>query len=214
MSNEDQLAELLNRLASSAPRPDLDDLNQRIANAAPGSKTLSTNQPDEKQPVSAPAAGRKIWWLAAAAVALAATIGLTQVRGSDPVELAIASFPNGPEAPQQTIQSWMASGEREIVIWADNESTPEQRAAIEDYLAESPLVDSVLAVSRTEIFEEFQEFWKDEPEILAAVQAEDLPYRIDVTLRDNTTAEDRMFLDLTSAVEGVDSVGYVDTSSD
>lgn len=213
MSNEDQIADLLDGLAANAPQPDLDDLNQRIATASRNPATVQAGSGKQKRSVSRQASSRQAWWLVAAAVALAATIGLTQLLGSDPVELAIASFPNSAEEPEQTIRSWLASGEREIVIWADNDSTPGQRAAIEEYLAERLLVERSSAVSRADIFEEFQEYWRDEPEIIAAVGPEDLPYRIDVTLSDNTTTENGMFLEQVRTLDGVDSVGYIDTSS-
>lgn len=213
MSNEDRLADLLNGLAANAPQSDLDDLNQRIAADSARTSTVHGVSESQRPLVPERESSRKAWWLVAAAVAVVATIGLTQLRGSDPVELAIASFPNSPEEPEQTIQSWLASGEREIVIWVDNESTPEERAAIEKHISESPLVERSRSVSRERIFEEFQLYWRDEPEILAAVRPEDLPYRLDVTLRNNTNNDDSTFVERVTTLDGVDSVGYADTSS-
>lgn len=63
----------------------------------------------------------------------------------------------------------------EFIVWVDEDATQDQIDTIEEALEASPLVESRRYINRQETLADFQEFWEETPEILAAVDADQLP---------------------------------------
>lgn len=63
----------------------------------------------------------------------------------------------------------------EFIVWIDEDATQDQIDTIGDALDASPLVESRRYINRQETLADFQEFWEETPEILAAVDADQLP---------------------------------------
>ena len=68
----------------------------------------------------------------------------------------------------------------EFIVWLSPEATEEQRQSVDGALADSPQVRDHRFVNTEETYAEFEEFWKDSPEVLEAVSPEQLPtsYRV------------------------------------
>lgn len=63
----------------------------------------------------------------------------------------------------------------EFIVWVDEDATQDQIDTIGEALEASPLVESRRYINRQETLADFQEFWEETPEILAAVDADQLP---------------------------------------
>lgn len=63
----------------------------------------------------------------------------------------------------------------EFIVWLEPDATPEQIAFVDRSLEDSSGVKDRRFVDREETFEEFQEFWNESPEVLDAVEPEELP---------------------------------------
>lgn len=63
----------------------------------------------------------------------------------------------------------------EFIVWLSPEATEEQRESVDGALADSPQVRDHRFVNTEETYAEFEEFWKDSPEVLEAVSPEQLP---------------------------------------
>ncbi len=63
----------------------------------------------------------------------------------------------------------------EFIVWLDADATTEQIDTVERALANSVSVKNHRYITRQETFAEFQTFWAESPEILDAVQPEQLP---------------------------------------
>ncbi len=63
----------------------------------------------------------------------------------------------------------------EFIIWIKQDATDEQIQSVERALDESPVVESSVFINRTQTFSEFEEYFAESPEVLAAVTPEDLP---------------------------------------
>jgi cell division transport system permease protein len=63
----------------------------------------------------------------------------------------------------------------EFIVWLDPEATDEQIQTVGDALDTSLAVEDARYITRQETYAEFQEFWADSPEIIDAVQPEQLP---------------------------------------
>jgi hypothetical protein len=62
-----------------------------------------------------------------------------------------------------------------VTVFLTEDVTEAQRAAVSAAIAESPAVDEVTFETREEAFERFKVMFKDQPDMLEDVQAEDLP---------------------------------------
>jgi len=65
--------------------------------------------------------------------------------------------------------------DQQLFIYMNPVATPEQTAAIKKSLDDSPQVSSVDFYDRTGTFEEFKKLFKEQPDLLSSVKAEDLP---------------------------------------
>lgn len=72
-------------------------------------------------------------------------------------------------------------GDVEFIIWIDKEATEQNVQGVRAALDASPNVRDSIYVNREETFQEFQEFWAESPEVLAAVTPDQLPTSFRVT---------------------------------
>jgi len=63
----------------------------------------------------------------------------------------------------------------EFIVWLDPNASQEQIDGVEQALQESPFVESQRYITRQETYAEFEAYWEDTPEILAAVEPDQLP---------------------------------------
>ncbi|GIJ33098.1 permease-like cell division protein FtsX [Verrucosispora sp. WMMD703] len=92
----------------------------------------------------------------------------------------------------------------EVSIFLDAEVTDEQRSALATQLESDPLVSQVTYVNKDEAFQRFQEMFRDSPDLLSAVKADQLPesYRLKLV----NPEEYKTISDQYTSVEGVDQV--------
>ena len=62
----------------------------------------------------------------------------------------------------------------EFIVWLQADATQDQIDTVGDAL-DGPAIESARYITRQETYAEFQEYWEDTPEILAAVEPEQLP---------------------------------------
>jgi cell division transport system permease protein len=96
----------------------------------------------------------------------------------------------------------------EFIIWMQPEATQEQKDAVERALESSPGVAQARYVTREETFVEFQEFYRDQPEVLTAVTPDILPtsWRVVPEIADADVV--RQLGDEFSTLPGVRHVDY------
>jgi cell division transport system permease protein len=75
-------------------------------------------------------------------------------------------------------------GEIEVSIFLSEDVTPAQRTSLDLALKSNPLVLETVYESREEAFKKFQELWKDSPDLVKAVQPNQLPESFRVKLKD------------------------------
>lgn len=63
----------------------------------------------------------------------------------------------------------------EFIIWLNPDAQPEQQQAIDRALDESPQIASYRYITPEETYAEFQEYFKDSPQVIEAVSPEQLP---------------------------------------
>ena len=68
----------------------------------------------------------------------------------------------------------------EFIVWLVPDATQDQIDTVGQALSESPFVEDARYITRQETYAEFEAYWEDTPEILAAVEPEQLPtsYRV------------------------------------
>lgn len=94
----------------------------------------------------------------------------------------------------------------ELEVFMTVDASPEQMASAEQVLRESPRVTDLSFVSKEEAFEEFQRTFADEPELVSAVTAADLPasWRVQVAEPNRENAD--AIRALVAGMPGVDTV--------
>ncbi len=82
-------------------------------------------------------------------------------------------------------------GDVEFIIWVDKEASEQNVQGIRAALDSSPNVRDSIYINRDETFREFQDFWADSPEVLAAVTPEQLPtsFRVSPSVADLSLVE-------------------------
>ncbi|GIJ12932.1 permease-like cell division protein FtsX [Micromonospora andamanensis] len=92
----------------------------------------------------------------------------------------------------------------EVSIFLNADVTDEQRSAIAAQLESDPLISQATYVNKDEAFQRFQEMFRDSPDLLSAVKADQLPesYRLKLV----NPEEYKTISDQYTAVEGVDQV--------
>lgn len=68
----------------------------------------------------------------------------------------------------------------EFIVWLVPDASQDQIDTVGQALSESPFVEDARYITRQETYAEFEAYWQDTPEILAAVEPEQLPtsYRV------------------------------------
>ncbi len=121
--------------------------------------------------------GRTQWLLGAAAaiVVVLGVVGLTRGSGDSDTEIAAAGATD-------TYRSSLVGGDIEFIVWLEPDATQPAIDAVATVLGESPLIESLPYLSQAETYAEFQEFWAQEPEVLAVVKPDALPTSFRVSM--------------------------------
>ncbi len=98
--------------------------------------------------------------------------------------------------------------EVEFIVWLDVGVEQEQIEATSDFLQNSIYVRSIRYVDQESTFQEFQNFYADEPEILELVEPDQLPTSFIVTPQDADVASIRAIGDEIEILAGVDEVEF------
>jgi cell division transport system permease protein len=123
---------------------------------------------------------------AAVAVAVLATIvGLNVAAPADQPIPPVAAAAALPQAGRTQPCTLPAQGPTKVVaIFLREDITEAQRSAVYTELTSDPLVRSVRFESREQAFQKFKELWKDDPDFIKSVGAEQLPESFRLTLAD------------------------------
>lgn len=147
-------------------------------------------------------------WLLGAAAAMVLVLGVFGLtRGSDDSVVEIATADQAADAFLASV----ASG-AEFIVWLEPDAPQEQIDAVGDSINASALVDSARYVSLDETLAEFEKYWQDSPEILAAVKPEQLPTSFRVTLR--AGADPERVASFIRGIEGLPGVRSVLANED
>ncbi|MFI7025085.1 permease-like cell division protein FtsX [Micromonospora sp. NPDC049900] len=92
----------------------------------------------------------------------------------------------------------------EVSIFLEADVTEEQRTAIAGQLDADPLISQVTYVNKDEAFQRFQEMFRDSPDLLSAVKADQLPESYRLRLVD--PEQYRTIADQYTGTAGVDQV--------
>ncbi|MER5457994.1 permease-like cell division protein FtsX [Micromonospora sp. NPDC002389] len=92
----------------------------------------------------------------------------------------------------------------EVSIFLEADVTDEQRTAIAGQLEGDPLISQVTYVNKDEAFQRFQEMFRDSPDLLSAVKADQLPESYRLRLVD--PEQYRTIADQYTGTAGVDQV--------
>ncbi|MFI7075868.1 permease-like cell division protein FtsX [Micromonospora sp. NPDC049903] len=92
----------------------------------------------------------------------------------------------------------------EVSIFLEADVTDEQRTAIAGQLDADPLISQVTYVNKDEAFQRFQEMFRDSPDLLSAVKADQLPESYRLRLVD--PEQYRTIADQYTGTAGVDQV--------
>ncbi|MEV6813364.1 permease-like cell division protein FtsX [Micromonospora sp. NPDC051296] len=92
----------------------------------------------------------------------------------------------------------------QVSIFLNGEVTEEQRADLATRLDADPLVSDVTYVNKDEAFQRFQEMFRDSPDLLSAVKADQLPESYRIKLVD--PQQYKTISDQYASAEGVDQV--------
>ncbi|WP_433531618.1 permease-like cell division protein FtsX [Micromonospora sp. CA-263727] len=92
----------------------------------------------------------------------------------------------------------------QVSIFLKTEVTEDQRSGLAAQLEADPLISEVTYVNKDEAFKRFQEMFRDSPDLLSAVKADQLPESYRIKLVD--PQQYKTISDQYAAVEGVDQV--------
>ncbi|MEM7321998.1 MAG: permease-like cell division protein FtsX [Actinomycetota bacterium] len=98
--------------------------------------------------------------------------------------------------------------EVEFVVWMDRNVEQEQVQSTADFLTASPFIRDHRFIDQEETYEEFQNYFADEPEILELVLPEQLPTSFQVTPQDADVESIRSIADEIEILAGVDDVEF------
>ncbi|MEM7272287.1 MAG: permease-like cell division protein FtsX [Actinomycetota bacterium] len=98
--------------------------------------------------------------------------------------------------------------EVEFIVWMDKEVQPEQVESTADFLSKSIYIKAHRYIDQDETYQEFQNYFADEPEILELVTPEQLPTSFQVTPQDADVESIRAIADEIEILAGVDDVEF------
>ncbi len=101
--------------------------------------------------------------------------------------------------------------EVEFIVWLDVNVQPTQIESIQDFLASNPYVDNQYFIDREATYAEFQNFFADEPELLALVGPDELPMSFQVQPSDTDVD---LIRSIGNEIENIPGVTDVDFASD
>lgn len=195
---------LAERADTFAVTPDEASVRQGVRHTAQASPSLVPSSVREHDR----ARKRLPWLVAAAAVALALVGAAVVLRSSDTGNNELAA--GGLSIPVDFSSAQFGINADEAIIWLDPTATEADVVEIDGWLAEQPDLISYDYVDQAETFEEFREFWKDDPEVIEAVQPAQLPssFRV-VTASDPSAFARTVFHPVIRAVDIDGGTAYV-----
>ncbi|MDH3299019.1 MAG: permease-like cell division protein FtsX [Acidimicrobiia bacterium] len=98
--------------------------------------------------------------------------------------------------------------EVEFIVWLDVNVQQEQIESIDDFLASNPYVDNRYFIDRDATYQEFQNFFADEPELLQLVEPDQLPMSFQVQPSDTDVDLIRRIGDEIETIPGVQDVEF------
>lgn len=98
--------------------------------------------------------------------------------------------------------------EVEFIVWLDVNVAQEQIESIDDFLASNPYVDGRFFIDRDATFQEFQNFFADEPELLQLVEPDQLPMSFQVQPSDTDVDLIRQIGNEIETIPGVSDVEF------
>ncbi len=101
--------------------------------------------------------------------------------------------------------------EVEFVVWLDVDIQNEQIQAVQNFLDSTPFVDSSDYIDREATYEEFQNFFAEEPELLQLVEPDSLPTSFQVKPSD---ASVELIRELGTEIETIAGVSDVEFATD
>ncbi len=156
------------------------------------------------------------WLSAAAAVAVVLGLGAFLIRpggtsgeGGEGAVTPASESAAAASAAEGSLEDWLPS--RDAVVWMDVDVSAEERAAVAEWLADSPEVEVIEYLGPEATYAEFVFFWRDSPEIIDSVEPELLPtsYRIR-----GVKDLEPSFISAISALRGVQSVNLGEFAQD
>lgn len=138
----------------------------------------------DRQPSSRVDRPRMVYLAATAAclVALVVTSFALAGRSSGP-ETEVAADASSLDALwQATIEP---TSQATVIVWVDSKATAAAINNIADTLADSDNLDSYRYISQTEVLHQFQTYYRDFPDVLRAIEADDVPTYFALTFRDS-----------------------------
>jgi cell division transport system permease protein len=95
-------------------------------------------------------------------------------------------------------------GEIEVSIFLNEDVTDAQRVSLDAALQSNPLVKEKTYESREDAFKKFQELWRDSPDLVKAVQPNQLPESFRVKLKD--PEQYKVFADQIKGQQGIQDI--------
>ena len=167
---EDRVADLLERRANKlSVTPDPLPFSDELA-AAP---RVATSVSKIEQ------GSRRGWIAAAAAVLVVLAGGWWTTRSQSPV---VEPAAGGDAATEVVASEW------EWIVWMDPTATDRQIDDVRMWLAAHQSLNEIRFVDQEETYQEFAEFWADDPEVIDAVTPEELPLSFRGTMSSNDTS--------------------------
>lgn len=203
---ETELTELLEARAQRvtvSPDPALSSLDQTMVE----SNVVPLRQPTPPSRSGPARAGAAPWFAAAAAVfAVIGGVFLLTRGGSSDIDVAAPGV-DVPAAIEDS-RTELEGGLRSLIVWMEADATAEQLAVVEATLAASGFVESVTFIDQETSYAEFEAYWADSPEILAAVTEEQLPTSFQVVLAEPLDVELAVVAAEFDGLSGVMDVDY------
>lgn len=141
-------------------------------------------------------------WLLAAAAAIVLVVGVFGLVRS-------SSNPVTDVAAAGATDEYFASlfgADVDLVVWMDPEATQDQIDAVDEFLETSPLIESFPFIDRDQTSAEFRRYWADSPDVLAAVEPEQLPTSFRVSMTEGSDHLAEGITDELLALSGVQDV--------
>ncbi len=140
------------------------------------------------------------------AAVLVIAAGFFAQRSDDSIDVAAPAF--GDHSALADLREIVQPAQREFIVWIEPRASEDSVEAIGTAIGTTQFVDDAHYVDQTETYAEFSDYWQDSPEILAAVDPEDLPTSYRVTLIDNEEVDIASLAAYFDQLSGVTTVDY------